>query len=92
MFENSKLNRYSNDIIGLAYENVILDNKSYIKTYLVVWDWGNNGIKFVSFRKINVKSNDDAAIILNNLEKNGYKKISIFIESSNQYILSLKKK
>lgn len=78
MFENYKLNRYSDCLIGLAYE--LVDFKSVI-TYLVIDK--NNKISFVKLRKYKDSFLADYQInnFLNCLQNQGYKPLDYWINN-----------
>ena len=54
MFEKHKLKKYSNYIIGFAYERSFCD----IKTYLVIKHCHYDNMKFISYRDIDLRTID----------------------------------
>ena len=78
MFEKHKLKKYSNYIIGFAYERSFCD----IKTYLVIKNYRYNDIKFISYRNIDLRTIDLANEYIEVLEKQGYKNLNYFVEEN----------
>ena len=79
MFENYKLNKYMDKIVGFAYQQGDKINLYYyIYTYLVVNI--NEEIKFIPYIKYKKASIYGVEIIIDQLEKNGYKSINYYID------------
>lgn len=84
MFENYKLKKYTNNIIGFAYD---YDGLFCIRTYLVVNINGEK--KYIPYRKI---KSSGSGLIINDLEKQGYKNLWSFLDEKDQHKLRLYKK
>lgn len=76
MFEKHKLKKYSNYIIGFAYEQSFCD----IKTYLVIKRY--DAIKFVFYKNVDLRTIDLANEYIEGLEKQGYKNLNYFVEEN----------
>ena len=81
MFEKRKLKRYSNYIIGFAYEQSFCT----IRTYLVVKPFYE--IKFIPYRNIDLTTIELANEYIEGLEKQGYKCLNHFVEENNKKLV-----
>ena len=85
MFEKHKLKKYSDDIIGFAYEQSFCD----IKTYLVIKRF--DAIKFIPYRNVDLRTIELANEYIEGLEKQGYKYLNYFVEqNTNKLVLKIK--
>lgn len=83
MFEQYKLNKYSEYIVGFAYDVIVKDGINVIiKTYLVIKK--NGKYSFIYLNKSDKILSLDVECRLNKLENIGYKPLLYYIEEKKE--------